>query len=283
MPFFHQFPNACGLTSLLMALKPASRKIDLLLNQGWDKIGAMFQVSPKESQEFRWQRVLEYLLTACTQHRRLRSYLKLHYPSFVKEVRPWLEAGLIQRNWGERSTANPALLREAPLIMRRVQTMKHDIELKILAFLFGCRFLRWKLGADGTGAVFFTRDELQSLQGGEEAETTVEKLMFIINGLDGGGPVLWGASFHWLAARDIQIGGDGEILFYHDPMGGGDHTINMRDMHETDRLYVFNFDPTLLEEHVPILTQAFESLQKSEPVHPSSLGRDTTQKRRQRV
>jgi len=299
MPFFHQFPNACGLTSLLMALKPASRNIDVLLNYGWDRIGAMFQASPEEPHEYRWQRVLEYLLTACTQHRKLRMYLKIHYPSFVKVVRPWLEEGLIHRNWGERSVANPSLLHAAPLIMSRVNTMKHDVELKILAFLFGCRFLRWKEGADGTGGAFFTQEELLSLQEGHETKTLVEKFAFIMKGLDDGGPVLWGASFHWLAARDLQIDGDREDLFYHDPMGGGDHCINVRELHETDRFYVFQFDPTLLEEHIPILTQAFElpgeskhvektTQEEKSPIKSASLGqgskgRTTARKRRREI
>ncbi len=258
MPYFHQFPNACGLTSLLMTLKPGSRKIDKLLNYGWDKIGVIFQGNHKESQEFHWQRVLEYLLTACTQHPTLRAYLDKEYPNFSESVCPWLEFALLGEKALQASVARPNLLRGTHLIMHRVRTMKHDVELKVLAFLLGCRFIPWEKGTDGTGAVFFNRDELLEKRKGHEAGSVEEKMDFIKKGIVGEGPVLWGASFHWLAARDLQEEGGHQVLFYHDPMGGGDHSINVAALHETDRFYVFTFDAELLEEHIPLVKQAFD-------------------------
>ncbi len=50
MPFFRQFPNVCGSTSLLMVLKPVSRSIDKLINYGWEKGGKMFKANPRETQ-----------------------------------------------------------------------------------------------------------------------------------------------------------------------------------------------------------------------------------------
>ncbi len=267
MPYFHQFPNACGLTSLLMALKPALRKIDLLLNYGWDKIGAMFQASPKETQEFHWQRVLEYLLTACTQHPVMRAYLDKEYPNFSENVCPWLEFALLGEKALQASAARPNLLKGTHLIMHRVRTMKHDVELKILAFLFGCRFIPWEKGTDGTGAVFFSRDELLEKRKGHEAGIVEEKLDFIKKGVVGEGPVLWGASFHWLAARDLHAEEGHQVLYYHDPMGGGDHSINVTALRETDRFYMFKFDAKLLEEHVSLVKQAFD-LPESLPEEP---------------
>ncbi|OLS13317.1 MAG: hypothetical protein RBG13Loki_3100 [Promethearchaeota archaeon CR_4] len=258
MPYFRQFPNACGLTSLLMALKPAPRKIDAILNYGWDKIGAMFQASSKESPEYRWQRVLEFLLTACTQHPLLRSYLKEHYPTFSKQVCPWLENALLNLAWDDLREPHPVLLHATDLIMHRVKTMKHNVELKILAFLFGCRFLPWKKGGDGTGAVTFTREELLDSNESQLAPSAIKKLAFIQKGLKNEGPVLWGASFHWLTPKDLQVEEDVNVLIYHDPMGGHDHSIQITSLRETDLFYVFTFDAQLLEEHIPILKQSFD-------------------------
>ncbi len=276
MPYFHQFPNACGLTSLLMALKPASRKIDQLLNYGWDKIGAMFQANLKESQEFHWQRILEYLLTACTQHPVLRDYLEKEYPNFAASVCPWLEFALLGENALQASVARPDVLHRTNLIMHRVRTMKHDVELKVLAFLFGCHFFPWEKGTDGTGAVFFSRDELLEKRKGHEAGSVEEKLNFIKKGIDAGGPVLWGASFHWLAARDLHAEEGHEVLLYHDPMGGGDHSINVAALRETDRFYKFTFDADLLEEHKSLVRQAFDipELPPELPLKESVEGKD---------
>lgn len=258
MPFFRQFPNACGLTSLLMILKPASRKIDELLNYGWDKVGAMFGASPKETQEFHWQRILEYLLTACTQHPAIRAYLEKEYPDFTENIRPWLQFALLGEKAQVANAARPNLLQNDTLIMQRVRTMKHDVELKILAFLFGCHFIPWEKCTDGTGAVFFSRDELLEKRKGHEAGPVEEKLAFIKKGITGEGLVLWGASYHWLAASDLREDEGHQVLFYHDPMGGGNHSINVTAFRETDRFYVFKFDAKLLEEHESLVKQAFD-------------------------
>ena len=41
MPKFLQYPGACGLTSLLMALKPKSRDFAQILDKLWNKISSI--------------------------------------------------------------------------------------------------------------------------------------------------------------------------------------------------------------------------------------------------
>src|SRR5271157_119543 len=270
MPFYNQFPNACGLTSLLMALKPPSRHIDEILNEGWDKAGLIFFANPAETVEYRWQRILEYLLTASTQHPPLRAYLIENLPTFKTELLPWIENNLakVAGKLLVHGKPNPKLLRSENIIMRRVRTMKHNVELKVLAYLFGCEFVPWEKTPDGTGAVFFTKDEFTAWRRQEDGDSFEEKLAFIQAGIESENPIVWGASFHWLAPRDIQVGKGQATIYYHDPMGGGDHSIKMTSLREVDRFYRFQFDPELLSAHVRLLQEVFESPNASDAEMP---------------
>jgi len=62
MPKILQYPGACGLTSLLMALKPKSRGIEPILNKLWSIIISVHDLHSRREMGYNWQVVLEWLL-----------------------------------------------------------------------------------------------------------------------------------------------------------------------------------------------------------------------------
>jgi hypothetical protein len=219
--------------------------------------------------EYHWQRVLEYLLTASTQHPGLRSFLTENLPTFKTELLPWIENNLakVAGKFLTHGKPKPELLRSESIIMRRVRTMKHNVELKVLAFLFGCEFVPWVKTPDGTGAVFFTKEDIKASRSSDEISDYSEKFEFLQAGLTSENPMIWGASFHWLVPRDIQVGKKDVTLYYHDPMGGGDHSTKLGSLHEVDRFYRFNFDPELLSAHTSLLEEVFDAVGVTEEEH----------------
>ncbi|MHA1734025.1 MAG: hypothetical protein ACTSU5_18950 [Promethearchaeota archaeon] len=267
MPQYHQYPNACGLTALLMALKPESprRQIAPTLDLLWERIRRLFgeagERGGRAGQEYDWQRVLEYLNVRCTFDEELRGALASdlgeafhHYEAFER-----FQVDQALRRY--RRSGNPEVQERirrfeedgtpfGDLLMARVYTMKHDIELKVLGRLFGCHFVPWPRTTDGTGSVYFTPGD------GRDERSAAKKARFITDALEGGGSVLCGASHHWLAVREVRGStGRGDLaVAYNDPMGGR-REWSLRRLGPRHRFYCFRFHAGTREKYAAILTQ----------------------------
>jgi len=288
MEGYYQYPGACGLTSLLMALKPKSRNINSILDALWLRIQPYFTSKERSSHEkmdthsneYNWQRVIEWLLFQVTFRSELQDLLTEGFGGNFKELfLPQLKYRIQQHNpdpkWRRMSPeeqwktdiviSNDIL--SGGWIMDRVYEWKEDFELKIIAYLFGCEFKSWRYTRDGTGAVFFSmRDTLA------KNSSIPKKIEFIESAANSGSPVLCCATIHWLAIKKIQSTNSTNstnsslenqtehfnpsylAVIYNDPASAQEHRRSLRGFRDTERFYVFEFKSQLLEKHRSLLT-----------------------------
>ncbi|MHA1821060.1 MAG: hypothetical protein ACTSU2_06245 [Promethearchaeota archaeon] len=171
-------------------------------------------------------------------------------------------------------------------LMRRVNVWKMDFELELIAYIFGMRFIPWKQSNDGTGAVFFNRKDLDEISkelsklkdasmemktksGGSNeghpkpsiniAAEGFQKLKFIEEYVKSENPVLCCATVHWLAIKDVLISENNRVLIkYHDPSGGHESVRLLNGFSESDRFYVFKYDPELYKRNKKIIENIIE-------------------------
>ncbi|GAB4322290.1 MAG: hypothetical protein Kow0069_26930 [Promethearchaeota archaeon] len=278
MPRFRQLPNACGLSSLLMALRPFSRGIDAALDRAWELIGGLFHVRWRR-REFLWSRVLEYVLLKCVQDNELREKLKMDladlpdvYGAFVPVLHYNLQevqAFLMKRLGEER--VEPLVRRfyeegvvYEELVTKRLLEMKRDPELKILACVFGCRFVPWPGSTDGTGSLFFTKEDVASYKKGEASAEFEEKVAFLKEAVENKDPLLLGATHHWLAVKHLHTFEGRHFLTVHDPASGKELRVPLERASERDRFYRFAYDEALMRENVGLALRVVERDSKRE-------------------
>ena len=143
-------------------------------------------------------------------------------------------------------------------IMSRVNVWKMDFELEILAYIFGSKFKPWDTH-DGTGAVFFTKDDIDSRYNNSNISKSStkpmsqyrEKIEFLTPYINNLGPVLCCASFHWLAIKEIRKdeGRNDYLITYNDPAGGRESSRYLSSFPKSYRFYTFKFDEELLEKN----------------------------------
>lgn len=197
MPQYSQYGGACGLTSLLMALKPESRGFADLLD---DIAGNVDVIEPSGDRGRDWQQAIEYLLTEIPRKDVLKQIMEEDYgDDFTGAMLPVLEHDL----------GGDASKRDHDWLMHRVNVWKKNSELSMISSLFGCKFEPFPGSADGTGSISFNPSD--------PPELICQKRELIgdrVNSYED--PVLCCNHIHWIAVKEV----DDDDIVYHDPAGG---------------------------------------------------------------
>jgi hypothetical protein len=258
MPKILQYPGACGLTSLLMALKPKSRNIAPILDNLWSIIRPIHDLRSRREMGYNWQVVLEWLLFQTAFNSKFQNHIeKIIGLDFSDIFLPVLQFGINNErpfdfkpynDFKKDSLQNPngsTQIFNGEWLMKRVDVWKQDFELSIIANIFGCKFIPWEKTQDGTGALFFTRKELK-----KESKSYKEKVEFLVSKINSENPVLCCISVHWVAIKAIRKIKNDYIIFYHDPATADEYLRPLKDFRESDRFYFFQFYPQILKENV---------------------------------
>ncbi|MHA1338707.1 MAG: thiamine-phosphate kinase [Promethearchaeota archaeon] len=278
MPHFTQFGGACGLTSLLMALKPYSRNFDSLLNAVWNShLKEKFSKMSQMDDSHRWQITIEYLLF---QYIFKDEFKKFGYEIYEKEFEEVVLPVLYNRIVSNFSKNNKNLKSlefriSQSWLMNRVYVWKMNFELVLIVYLFGCEFKPYDKTEDGTGSICFTREELnsklypknllseqKSSHIAQSLDPTIEKIYLIKKYVDLGGPVICCAAIHWLAIKEIIIPKNrllkDIIVVYHDPAGGNEHSRRLINFDKSDLFYLFQFNEKLFNRNKEIIKKALK-------------------------
>lgn len=272
LPKYIQFPNGCGLASLLMLIDPPNNpEILHFLDYAWERLKGLFEDARAKRAELRWAIVLQYVLLKCVGYAQKDAL----YEFLTKRIDSVFEDQRIITKFNLDETRNRLLTEKKPheaycylhyleehdfvlpLVLRRqINIMKTDIELKILAELFNYQFL-FQESEDMTGAVYFSKDELAGI-----CPQTANKKWLLLESIskNPANLVLWGKFHHWLAVRtiyrnpkknlpdgfdsqpDLQKSLDlGKYLLIaaNDPASGTVIVHNMDNLKEADRFYCF--------------------------------------------
>jgi hypothetical protein len=257
MPKYTQYPGACGLTSLLMVLKPQSRSLDTILDKLWDMISERYSIDTNLEKAKNWQVVLEWLLFQTTRNKSIQDSLaEVFGEDFNESMLPVLKDGISSEKpftWrNNNSTKDNSDWFNNKWLMRRVFVWKQDFELSILLNLFGFVFIPWKYNKDGTGALYFTPKELNN----KDAKYN-EKIEFLLSRIKEGDPILCCESIHWIAIKNLELKNDDYMVYYHDPATGDENIRPLRGFRESDRFYSFKSNPDLLKKHLDLIKTLF--------------------------
>ena len=128
-----------------------------------------------------------------------------------------------------------------------LENVKTNLELKMLAYLFGGRFNPDPSSSDGTGCYIFT----------QSSETDIFTLKTIIDD----GVILW-LAYHWAAVKDLSQNKDDKwILVINDP-NGTQKRLLFTQLNANYRFYSYKFDRNLREEMDTLIRSAL-NLQKN--------------------
>lgn len=253
MPKYEHYPGACGLTSLLMVLKPQPRSIAPILDELWEKISNRYKISSNIEKSKNWQVVLEWLLFQTLINKPLQNQLAIVFGDiFFDSMLPILRYGIEEINpfssrYGEKIEEIPFDINK-DWLMRRVYIWKQNFELSILLNIFGFEFLPWKLNHDGTGALFFTSKELK-----KHDNIYKQKLKFLLDRIECEDPILCCESIHWIAIKNFQRNKDEYLVIYHDPATASENLRLLKYFRESDRFYVYRLNTQMFEYYQKIL------------------------------
>jgi len=235
MPQISQYGGACGLTSLLMALKPEARGFAPLLNEVARRKKI---VKPTTDKGKNWQQSLEVLLTEIPKKKPLQEIVREDYgDDFTDGMLPLLEYDIEETSKHHRTRDNAWL-------MDRVNVWKKNSELSMLASLFGCKIKPYTPTPDGTGSVSFNWKELPNI--------IEEKKKFLGDRVNYEDPVVCNTGGHWIAIKEL----DKDKIKYHNTGGYGVYTRDLSDFSEDQRFYAFKCSPEKWKRNQRIIRKA---------------------------
>lgn len=237
LPGYSQYPGACGLTSLLMALRPEERGIAPVLDEICENNRDICHAATREKN---WQQALEYVLVGISRKPELQRALEGHVEN--------LDEKLILLKYKMANTGVPerGKISEHQLV-NRVNVWKDDYELELLSSLFGCDKVPYAKDPMGGGAIYFAP--------GERSEEKVQ-LMKCGRG-EAGDPLLCCAGVHWLAVEDVKDADGGTIVKYNDPAGGYPGERTLSSFGESSRFHAFKCSPARMRRNIGLIRRLF--------------------------
>jgi hypothetical protein len=227
-----------------------------------DDICELIGVSTEFNRSLNWQLACGYLLLKSSFNRiigyRLRKEFNYDYMNFKILLNNQIEqkANFYSNKGDLRIESALKTFMEHRIIRRKtlrvfMDDMKTNLELKILAFLFGGRFIPNEKSNDGTGCYTFKKKN----------KKTVMKLDELIN--DG---LILGLFNHWIAVKNVFKGENGDfIIDINDPLHDRKNIL-LNDINENYRFYHYDFDEELQKKMDKIVRRALH-LRKYPKIH----------------
>ncbi|MBD3351312.1 MAG: hypothetical protein GF364_07475 [Candidatus Lokiarchaeota archaeon] len=252
-----QMTGSCGLASLLMVLRPEKRNLVPILASIFAKIEHIFNQKSDQMRDKVWQYALQYLLFSTVSDtefgKKLESLLikgfEYDYTDFMK---PMVEMRVFQAHPRYKSLSKKLRqdheviknLRQKEMnrewIINQIKVFKIDVELKILAYLFGAKFIPNWDNPDGTGSFYITKSDKKQI-------TTLYSHIIEEK------PVLLCREDHWVAVSNVYNNSRSYKIEYKDPSTGDTVIKPLKEFSLKDRFYVFEFSIELLEKSTNIL------------------------------
>lgn len=253
LPIYKQLDNTCGLSTFLMLINPENHaKIMNVLDDLYDKLSFM---APETNSgkffvsEFNWSIVIVYLLLKSLGKNVLSSIISSDWGELFDNYRIYTKHVLQDENDEEIMVMPPSVRnlymsffnknKVNPYILKRfLHFMRTGIEIKILFSLFGGEFLPQQ-AQDGTGALFFTKEEI----GKNAWKKKLDILQVHLTNKNGSKVprVALNLEDHWVAVISIKE----DVIFFNDPLTEEVSKIRVNeDFYESYRFYLFNLDLT---------------------------------------
>jgi hypothetical protein len=243
-PLFLQLPNACGLSSILMLIDPTQNEpIRKLLDLVWNHYKKT-TVLEQSRKEFQWAYALDYLLLKSAVPNTLSEYIKSldveeldHYYTGLKSVLRFKQQEHVKLqddfivNAYEEYFAHGLISQF--IVTEHTELFKHNPEIQILMAIFGYEFVK-QSAPDGTGALFFTIEELKNM----ESSSAKKKINVLRSEFIKGARIVVGFSFHWVILTNIFTSNGKTHISINDP-SGEKYDIPLVTLTDRDRFYIY--------------------------------------------
>jgi len=239
---FLQLPNACGLSAVLMLVDPLQNEtIAKNLSFIWDHVKSI-SIIVQERKEFQWAYALEYLLLKSSTKNDLFNYI--HSLEGIDYYFISLEAVLRRLQQEHQEKGRDFIVNAYEdfftkgiinqfLLSQHINLYKHNPEIQILMAILGYEFVK-QPSIDGTGALFFTEEELKDLQ----FSSSRKKLNKLRSEYLKGARIICGTTFHWVVVTKIFSIQDKVQISMNDPSGKR-YNVNAQELSDKDRFYIF--------------------------------------------
>ncbi|MHA1253691.1 MAG: hypothetical protein ACTSRP_27235, partial [Candidatus Helarchaeota archaeon] len=248
-PHYRQLYNTCGLSSLLMISIPEKNgNLQYLL----DDICRLIGVSVEFNRELNWQLACGYLLLKMSYNRLLSWHLRNEFKEEFSHFKIILKNQIYQKlelyeKKQDRKMVSALNLFLKHRIIRKntlkayLDDMKTNLELKMLAYLFGGRFIPNNNSNDGTGCYVFKNKNKKDVKKIDE---------MITDGL------MLGLYNHWMPVKNIYKDENNNfVLAVNDPLGNK-KSIPFNSITQDYRFYHYKFDPKLRDKMDQIVRRA---------------------------
>ncbi|MBD3229802.1 MAG: hypothetical protein GF329_16590 [Candidatus Lokiarchaeota archaeon] len=237
IPHYGQLYNTCGLSSLLMIANPENSNLQYLLDEICEYLG----VSTTFNRALNWQLACGYLLLKMSFSRILGYQLRKNFGTIYDNYKILLENQIRQKiqyhkdRENKKTVSNLNTFLEHRIIRKKtlrlfMDDMKTNLELKLLAFLFGGKFIKNNDSNDGTGCHIFKKNN----------KKTRKRLMEMID--DG---LMLGLFNHWMAVRNLEKNDQSQhVITINDPLRNRE-SILLSEIDENHRFYHYRFDLNL--------------------------------------
>ena len=241
IPHYRQLYNTCGLSSLLMISIPEKNgNLQYLL----DDICKIIGVSTEFNRTLNWQLACGYLLLKMSFSRILAYQLRNSFSEDYSNFKILLKNQIMQKKKFYSNSQNSQMVFCLNTFLQRriirkktlrifMDDMKTNLELKLLAYLFGGRFIPNKDSNDGTGCHYFKKKKKKE----------INKIKEMID--DG---LMLGLLNHWMPVKDIYKNDEDEMfLSVNDPLHNR-KSILLNNIDNNYRFYHYKFDIELQEK-----------------------------------
>jgi len=251
IPHYGQLYNTCGLSSLLMiAIPEKNGGLHRLLDDICKVIGA----STEFNKELNWQLACGYLLLKASFNRTLAWHLRKLFDYDYYNFKILLNNQLTEKvqyhtnkmdfkTVSALNTFFKAKIIKKPALKTYLDDMKTNLELKMIALLFGGIYMPNAESTDGTGCYTFDKKKKKDL----------ETLNEMIN--DG---LMLGLFNHWLAVKDLYKDEENNfVLAINDPLKST-NKIKFNDLTSSHRFYHYKFDQKLQKQMEEVVRKALK-------------------------
>lgn len=240
IPHYGQLYNTCGLSSLLMISNPENSNLQYLLDDICEYLG----VSTTFNRALNWQLACSYLLLKMSFNRILGYQLRKTFGTNYDNYKILLNNQIRQKIYFYEDRENKEIVSnlntflDSRIIRKKtlrvfMDDMKTNLELKLLAYLFGGKFINNNNSNDGTGCHFFKKKN----------KKTRKRLMEMIN--DG---LMLGLFNHWMAVKDLRKNDQNEyIIAINDPLRNRNFIL-LNEIDENHRFYHYEFNSSLQKD-----------------------------------
>jgi hypothetical protein len=205
-------------------------KFKEFFEDAYDNIGFLCKQTRKE---FKWSVVIDYILLKSLGDDLIKEFLSEKNPDIVDVYMPIAHFMLDDKKFSKTNIVSKRIINKS------LYTMREDVDLKILFYLFGGNFFPQEQETyDSTRALYFTFKDFYPNDSGFKNKLEIMKNHLQSEVIGKVSCIAINFGHHWVAVNSIET----DIISYNNPLGPYISSKKItRDISENTRFFLFNY------------------------------------------